>query len=67
MMMTPDELTEFRKSLGLKQAPFGAWLADRLGQDRPYTSSEVSNWENDRRAIPWAVQAVIYKHLWENK
>ena len=64
--MTPDELSNFRKSLGLKQAEFGAWLAERLGQDRPYSSSEVSNWENDRRPISWAVQAAVYKHLWES-
>lgn len=67
MMMKPDELREFRKKLGLKQAEFGAWLAERLEQERAYSGSEVSNWEKGHRPISWAVQAAIYKHLWENK
>ena len=65
IMMTPEFLRDFRKSLGLKQADFGAWLAARLGQDRPYAPSEISTWEKGNRPVSYAVQAAIYKHLWE--
>ena len=66
MMMTGDELARFRKDLGLQQAEFGGWLAVRLGQDRPYAPSEVSAWEKGHRPVSYAVQAVVYKHLWES-
>ncbi|WP_291053410.1 helix-turn-helix transcriptional regulator [Hyphomonas sp.] len=66
IVMTPDFLREFLKSMGLKQADFGAWLAERLGQDRPYAPSEISTWEKGNRPVSYAVQAVIYKHLWES-
>lgn len=66
MMMTGDELARFRKDRGLKQAEFGRWLAEQLGQDRPYAPSEVSAWENGHRPVSYAVQAVVYKYLWES-
>lgn len=65
MMMTGKELALFRKSKGLKQSEFGGWLAEQLGQDRPYAPSEVSAWEKGHRPVSYAVQAAVYKALWE--
>lgn len=62
--MTGDELRAFRKAMGMKQADFGAWLADQLGQDRPYAPSEVSSWEKGHRPVSYQVQAVVYRELW---
>ena len=64
-MMQKSFLAGFRASLGMSQAEFGQWLAQRLERERAYTGSEVSNWETGARGIPFAVQAVTYKHLYE--
>jgi hypothetical protein len=63
-MMLNTELADFRKSLALGQAAFGAWLARELGADRPYANTEVSNWETGKRPVPYSVQAAVYRYLW---
>ena len=62
--MTGEQLRAFRKAMGMKQADFGAWLAERLSQDRPYAPSEVSSWEKGHRPVSYQVQAVVYRELW---
>jgi len=49
----------------MKQAEFGAWLAEQLGQERPYAPSEVSSWEKGHRDVSYAVQAAVYRALWQ--
>lgn len=60
-MMTKRELADFRRDLEMQQADFGQWLAEQLGKKRPYTNTEVSNWETGVRSVPYAVQAAVYK------
>ena len=62
--MTGEQLRAFRKAMGMKQADFGAWLADQLGQERSYAPSEVSSWEKGHRLVSFQVQAVVYRELW---
>ena len=65
-MMLNTDLSNFRKSLALGQADFGAWLAHELGADRPYRNTEVSNWETGKRPVPYSVQAAVYRYLWQS-
>ncbi len=39
-----------RAELGLSQAEFGRWLAERLSKDRPIPWCRVSEWERGIRA-----------------
>ena len=35
-----------RQSVGITQAEFGMWLAERLGKDKPIPAQRVNEWEN---------------------
>ncbi len=39
-----------RTALGLTQAEFGAWLAERMGRDRPIPDYRISEWERGVRS-----------------
>jgi len=39
-----------RAALGLSQAEFGVWLAERLGRDRPIPQPRVAEWERGERS-----------------
>lgn len=55
--MTPEQLKNKRKALGLDQQAFAMLLNKRI--DRRYSKESVSKWENGREAIPAAVSLVL--------
>jgi DNA-binding transcriptional regulator YiaG len=51
--MTPEELKDYRKNLGMSQACFGNWLAQKLnGEWYRRTGVTVYNWEKGIHPIP---------------
>lgn len=57
--MIPGELKMERESRAMSGAQFGAFLAEKLGRQRPYDRREVSAWETGRQPIPEAVERVL--------
>ncbi len=39
-----------RRTLGLSQAEFGRWLAERLGREKPIPYQRVAEWERGERS-----------------
>ena len=37
-----------RATLGISQAKFGEWLAEKVGRYTPFSESRVSEWENGK-------------------
>ena len=58
--MSAEQLKEIRGDRSAQE--FGQFVAELMGNDRPYTAQEVWNWENGHRPVPRRVATVVLRH-----